>query len=292
MEIGETYNLTATINPIDALYKDVIWAVKDENVVKLDNGKIIACDIGTTTVTVKTLDGEKTSSCIITVIEKQQEILTDKEEYTVIIQERVKPSITLKNIDSYELKILDETIATLVDGQIQGVNVGQTTLNIYGVGTEIVKTVKITVLEKPQESYLLNKPLTLNNDTKIITNIQPNFSLNELESKIELNNLTLIVKDLNDKQVESKISVGTGMTLTFLRTDNTEYDKLTIVIRGEVTGDGIINSADLLKTVKYLKGTTNINSIAGDVTKDGIINSADLLKTVKYLKGTATIDFN
>ena len=62
-------------------------------------------------------------------------------------------------------------------------------------------------------------------------------------------------------------------------------------ICGDVTGDGEVNSADLLKTVKFLKGTTTINEFAADVTKDREVNSADLLKTVKYLKGTATIDF-
>ena len=292
LEIGDTYSLIATINPSDALYKDVSWLIQDENIIDLESGKVTAKNIGTTTVTVKTLDGEKTASCTITVIEKQQEILVDKEEYTVTLTEKIKPNITLKNIESYELKILDETIASLIGDEIQGINLGQTTLEIYGLGTEIVKTVKITVIEKPQEGYLLHQTLNLNKDTKVLTNIEPNVILSELQAKIELTNLSLSVVDSNGKKVEVENNVGTGTTLTFLRADNTEYDKLTIAIRGEVTGDGIINSADLLKTVKYLKGTSSINSVAADVTKDGIINSADLLKTVKYLKGTSTIDFN
>ena len=90
----------------------------------------------------------------------------------------------------------------------------------------------------------------------------------------------------------STANIGTGTTVTFLKSDNTEYDKLTVIICGDVTGDGLINSADLLKTVRYLKGTTKIDKNAADVTKDGKIDSADLLKTVRYLKGTTKIDFS
>ena len=190
------------------------------------------------------------------------------------------------------MKILDETIANVIDGEIQGLKVGETILEITATNVEkpIVKTIKITVIEAPQEGYKLHESLNISQD-KVITNIIPKTSLENLSQKIELTNLTLIVKDVNGKVINKDAYVGTNTTITFVKTDNTELDKLTIVICGDVTGDGIINSADLLKTVKYLKGTSDVNIQAADVTKDGLVNSADLLKTVKYLKGTTTIDF-
>ena len=292
IEIGDTYILNVNINPAEAKFKDVKWSVEDENIATIINGEITANGIGTTTVTVTTVDGDKTDTCTINVIEKQKQILLDKEEYKVIINEMVKPVITLKNIENYELKIQDETIACLVDEQIQGLMVGETILDVIGVDTDITKSVKIIVVEAPQEGYKLDESLSLNSETKVLTNITPNTILSDIKSKIELTNLTLVVKDVNAKEVLDESNVGTSTELTFLKVDGTEYDKLTIVICGEVTGDGIINSADLLKTVKYLKGTSTINIMAADTTKDGEINSADLLKTVKYLNGTSTIDFN
>ncbi|MBQ8043138.1 MAG: Ig-like domain-containing protein [Clostridia bacterium] len=292
LEIGETYTLTANINPTGAKYKEVNWKSQDENIASIEGGKITANNIGTTTVTVMTVEGEKTATCTVTVIENRKDILLDKEEYVVVVNEKIKPVITLKNIESYELKIADETIACLVEDEIQGLMIGETTLEVTSVGLEqpIVKTVKINVIEAPQEGYVLHESLNLS-EAKLLTNVTPKTILSDIKSKIELTNLTLVIKDVNGKELTDNAYVGTGTTLTFLKENNTEYDKLTLAICGDVTGDGLINSADLLKTVKYLKGTSTVNEFAADVTKDGEINSADLLKTVKYLKGTSTIDF-
>lgn len=290
LEIGATYTLNTTVNPIDAKFKDVEWTVVNENIVSVDNGTLTGNNIGTTVITVTTIDEKKTATCTVNVIEKQTEILLDKQEYCVIVNEKIKPIITLKNIEDYELKILDENIACIVEGAIQGLTVGETAIEVIGVGTDIVKTAKIIVIEAPQEGYELHESLILS-DTKIVTNIEPSTLLRNLKEKIKLTNLTLAVKDVNGKELTDEDTIGTGTTLTFVRADNTEYDKLTVVICGDVTGDGLINSADLFKTVRYLKGNDTIDIQAADVTKDGLINSGDLFKTVRYLKGNDTIDF-
>jgi len=291
-EVGETCTLTANITPTDAKFKEVIWTSADENIVKVDNGVLIANNVGTTIVTATTEDGEKTAKCNVIVTEKTYNITLDKEEYSVEVGEKIEPVVTLKNIESYELKILDETIACVVDGQIQGIKAGETTLEVHGVGTDIVKTVKIIVTEKvvSQVEYKLHESLNIN-EAKIVTNVSPGTAVSELIDKIELKHLTVEIKDVNGNILTDDKFVGTETTISFLKEDKTQYDELLIVIRGEVTGDGLINSADLLKTVKYLKEPNNINIQAADVTSDGLINSADLLKTVKYLKGMVTIDF-
>ena len=54
----------------------------------------------------------------------------------------------------------------------------------------------------------------------------------------------------------------------------------------------MINSADLLKAVKHLKGTSVLSGEflkAADCNGDNTINSADLLKIVKFLKGTGSL---
>ena len=70
-----------------------------------------------------------------------------------------------------------------------------------------------------------------------------------------------------------------------------EVKEYTVVIRGDATGDGKVNSADLLRIVKYLKEEATINMTAGDATEDDKVNSADLLRIVKYLKEEAEINF-
>lgn len=285
LEIEDTYTLKATINPTNAKYKDVTWVSADSSIASVENGKVVANKIGTTTITVTTKDGAKTATCKVTVTEKKSQILLDKEEYTVAVNETVKPAITLKNVEDYKLKIADESIACIEDGSIKGLKIGETELIVAGVGTNIEVKAKIIVTE---EGYALHESLNLNE--KLVTNISEKTVVSKIKDKIALTNLTVIFKDVNNKELKDTANVGTGATITFLRTDGTEYDKLTIKICGDVTGDGLINSADLLKTVKHLKGSA-IDEFAADVTKDGKVNSADLLKTVKYLKGTTEIDF-
>ena len=65
-------------------------------------------------------------------------------------------------------------------------------------------------------------------------------------------------------------------------------------MKGDPSCDAEINSGDLLKIVKHLKGINKFNDdsvkSSADVNSDNSINSADLLKIVKYLKGTGKIE--
>jgi len=61
--------------------------------------------------------------------------------------------------------------------------------------------------------------------------------------------------------------------------------------RGDVNGDGIINSGDVVYLIDYLfkGGPAPLPSSSGDVNCDGIINSADVVYLIDYLfKGGAS----
>ena len=68
LAIGETLMLTPTIAPIDATDKDVTWESNDEEVATVDGGVVTAKKTGTAIITVKTVDGNKTATCAVTVI--------------------------------------------------------------------------------------------------------------------------------------------------------------------------------------------------------------------------------
>ena len=64
---GESLTLSATVNPSNATNKSVIWSSSNESVVKVVDGKVTALKAGTAVITVKTVDGNKTATCQITV---------------------------------------------------------------------------------------------------------------------------------------------------------------------------------------------------------------------------------
>ncbi|GCD13205.1 Ig-like domain-containing protein [Clostridium tagluense] len=66
--VGGTDTLIKSIAPLDATYRDVIWASSDNNIATVDNiGKVTAVSKGSATITVTTVDGRKLAKCNYTV---------------------------------------------------------------------------------------------------------------------------------------------------------------------------------------------------------------------------------
>ena len=81
--------------------------------------------------------------------------------------------------------------------------------------------------------------------------------------------------------------IKTGTILTF--NDGTKYEA---VVKGDLTGDGTVNSADLLRLRQHLLGNNILKGAyasSSELTGDDNINSADLLKLRQYLLGQTNI---
>ncbi len=126
------------------------------------------------------------------------------------------------------------------------------------------------------QGYLAAEYLTSNSISKDNYKIESNYII--VTPGMKINNI--------DGATTTSENFSTGIIIT---KENVDYN---LVILGDSNGDETINSADLLKVVKYLKGTTTLEGAylrAADCNNDGTVNSADLLKVVKYLKETGSI---
>jgi hypothetical protein len=67
--VGDTFVLTAIIKPFNATDKEIAWNSTNNNVAKVENGKITALSVGSSVISVTTLRGNNTASCVVIVSE-------------------------------------------------------------------------------------------------------------------------------------------------------------------------------------------------------------------------------
>ena len=84
--------------------------------------------------------------------------------------------------------------------------------------------------------------------------------------------------------------VGTGAIIKLVIA-GVEYDAKTIVVLGDVNGDGEISIADRMKTQSHVLGNLLIGAefIAADVTKDGVVSVADYMMIQANVLGLISI---
>ena len=122
-------------------------------------------------------------------------------------------------------------------------------------------------------------------DETMEINITPSTTIDNLKQELGSN---IKVKRSDGTSADSDV-LRTGDIVTI---DGKEYS---IVKIGDSQGDGLINSADLLKIQKYLLGISKLEEgsayyKASDANLDNTINSADLLKIQKFLLGVGNLN--
>ena len=71
--VGKTVTLTATVLPETATNKEVKWSSSDTSVATVENGKITTLKVGTTNIIVTTVESNYSATCLLSVIEKEEE---------------------------------------------------------------------------------------------------------------------------------------------------------------------------------------------------------------------------
>ena len=112
---------------------------------------------------------------------------------------------------------------------------------------------------------------------------EPGTKVSTITSKAT-GNAKITVKKANGEEVLGSSLLGTGMKIECINGNQNEIYEY--VLMGDTNGDGLINSADLLKVRQHLLETNRLNGsylkaalMAGGVN----VNSADLLKLRQYL---------
>ena len=175
---------------------------------------------------------------------------------------------------------------TITNGE--SLSVGQTSVTISYKENGVTKTTTqaITVEEK-LKANLKNYGATEENGVKYIENIRPNTKIQGLIENIETNGTIKFYKgDAEITNINSKMQ--TGMTIKIIL--GNQETSCTLVVKGDLNGDGEMGDIDLLRLVRYQAGLdTNLNGAylkAADIYKDGTCaDNKDLLKIARVLAG-------
>ena len=100
---------------------------------------------------------------------------------------------------------------------------------------------------------------------------------------------TVSITDSNGRAVNSGDFVGTGYKVTI---NGTTKSTFTVLISGDVSGDGKISSLDLLKLQKHILKASTLSGVyldAADANKDGKILVLDLVVIQKDVLGIEKI---
>ena len=124
-----------------------------------------------------------------------------------------------------------------------------------------------------------------------ITSIKYNTKASAIIDKLAKNGAKkVVIKDSNKKEISKSSLIGTGYTVNI--TNEKETKSYSVIIKGDTSGDGKINSLDLLQVLKHIKGDKKLTKVyltAGDTSGDDKVNSLDLLQVLKHIKGDKKI---
>lgn len=139
--VGNTYTIVPTVLPANATNKGVTYISSNEAVVKVDaNGKITGVKAGNATITVKSVDGEKTATVAVSVLNKDGTLTnfsTDKLVYNIYVGDKAQINLTPipvnASFEDYNLEFSAGSGKVIVNnaGLVTGVSVGEVKVTIY-----------------------------------------------------------------------------------------------------------------------------------------------------------------
>ena len=117
-----------------------------------------------------------------------------------------------------------------------------------------------------------------------ITGVKGNTSIDAFKGKIQSQGGTVEVYSLSTQVSNGLIATGMIVKITS-STGNSQY---TAVVKGDLSGDGVVNALDLLQVKKALLGQKKLEGAyysAADTSGDGTVNALDLLQVKKSILG-------
>ncbi|HQB33080.1 MAG TPA: dockerin type I domain-containing protein, partial [Erysipelotrichaceae bacterium] len=134
--------------------------------------------------------------------------------------------------------------------------------------------------------------LDLQNDSGYLTGFEIGATYQQMLDRIALMNTGVNIRiERNDEEKPKDALIATGDTLIII--DDAGESTYTVIIKGDIDGDGIIGTLDYLLYRKALLNTYEMNNLeikAAEINGEKEISTLGYLHLRKYLLGTGNIE--
>lgn len=293
---GERIKIKVNISPEDAADKTLKYSSDNTNIATVSSdGYIQGISSGSAKITAKASNGV-TGAINIKVYSPVADIITSTDNIVLQIEETYKINATVVPDDADNKKILydsENTAIATVDEQgiVTGKTEGETTINVTSAEGKISKKIKVKVIPKIQDGEIIIDESLYVEGNEISGLENKNNTVDKILNKIKTNYSVEIYNSEGNK-ISGNELVGTGSVIKVLNNKDLimEY---TVIMYGDVNGDGKINSVDLLVLQRHILEKEKISGIflkAGNIRKNGKNpSSVDLLLIQRHILGLQNI---
>ena len=327
---NESEKLKIEILPEEAKDQKITFSSSNPNIISVDqSGNIFGVSSGEATITATAENGVK-GSITLNVYSKVEEIKLDIENLTLQEGESYNLKATIYPEDATNKNITFDSenndIATVnQSGKITAIKEGKTKITVTSQDSQNAqndenkqreKNTKNNVIQQSDSNNLIQKSvevkvikklteeeLKFDESLTIQGNIISGFDHNNMTAENIKNYITTIyeikIENYKGETIENNQLVGTGSKIKIIRTTQTNNTtetiaEYTVVLYGDVNGDGKINSVDLLVLQRHILEIQTIDEIfqkAGNINKNGRKpTSVDLLLIQRHILGLQIIN--
>ena len=240
----ETLQLTATVSPENALEKAVKWTSSDETVATVTKGLVTAKGTGTATITVSTLDGEKTATCQISVeVPHASGVWLDKKTATRYLDGVVKLTanvVPLAAVDkSVSWQSSNEAVATVnEEGLVTVLAEGETTITVTTTDGGFTDQCQVSVIPTPSDAVFSVSAFNSSSSDNPLLILKGNHSeetISRANGTVDLNGHTIRVLFMRNNDPEQNVTVRRGIISNRLDGDAGWYSYTHQTFLGKVT---------------------------------------------------------
>ena len=161
LTVGDDATLVATVLPEDATNKNITWTTSNRNIASVSDGLVTAVAAGTATITVTTVDGNKTASCLVTVNPAPvpvTDVTISETSLNFVINAYTTLTATVQPNNATNKAVTwsssNTSVATVENGLITAIATGTATISVATEDGNKTADCNVTVLSSPTFSIV------------------------------------------------------------------------------------------------------------------------------------------